>query len=88
MKRETLHLPGQMSVETSKDHNGRFFTAYARNASVFLRDTTELRRFLKLPNGTPSRASLDSWLASLELADQQRSALGLESAEDAEAELK
>ena len=71
MKRETLHLPAGMSIETGKDWNGRFFIAYARNASVFIRDAKELRRFLKLPIKTPSRESLDSWLASLAAYDSK-----------------
>lgn len=65
MKRETLHLQGGMSVETGKDFNGRFFIAYAKNASMFVRDHKELRSFLKLPVKTQSRESLDSWLSSL-----------------------
>lgn len=71
MKRETLHLPGGMSIESGKDANGRFYVTYGRDASVFLRCPKEVRQFLRLPAGTPSRASLDSWLASLEAADQQ-----------------
>lgn len=69
MKRETLHLQAGMSIETGKDWNGRFFIAYARNASVFIRCDKELRRFLKLPIKTPSRESLDSWLDSLRGSD-------------------
>lgn len=71
MKRETLHLPGGMSIETGKDFNGRFFIAYAKNASVFIRDAKELRSFLKLPIKTASRESLDSWLASLAGHDKE-----------------
>lgn len=66
MKRERLHLPGGMTVETSRDWNGRFFIAYSKDASVFLRCEKELRRFLRLPLKTPSREALDSWLVSLE----------------------
>ena len=69
MKRETLHLPKGMSVETGRDSNGRYFVAYARNASVFLRSAQEVRRFLKLPASTPSRASLDSLFESLAAGD-------------------
>jgi len=69
MKRETLHLQGGLSIETGKDFNGRFFIAYAKNASVFIRDTKELKNFLRLPTKTPSRDSLDSWLASLAAHD-------------------
>ena len=79
MKRETLHLQGGMSVETGRDFNGRFFIAYAKNASMFIRDHKELRSFLKLPMKTPSRESLDSWLASLEGFDKGKSAQPLTS---------
>lgn len=72
MKREQLYLQSGMSVETGKDWNGRFFIAYARGGSVFLRDPKEVRSFLKLPTKTPSRESLDSWFASLSLSDQQK----------------
>ena len=72
MRRERIHLQGDMTVETGKDFNGRFFIAHARGASVFLREPKEVRQFLKLPAKTPSRESLDSWFASLSLADQQQ----------------
>ena len=73
MKRERIHLQGDMTVETGKDFNGRFFIAHARGASVFLREHKEVRQFLKLPAKTPSRESLDSWFESLGLADRQQS---------------
>jgi hypothetical protein len=69
MKRETLHLPKGMSVATGRDFNGRYFVAYARDTSVFLRSAQEVRRFLRLPASTPSRASLDSWFESLAAGD-------------------
>ena len=75
MKRDTLRLPGGMSVETSKDWNGRFFIAYGKQASVFVRCPKELRKFLKLSLGTASRAALDSWLESLEATDNEPSAV-------------
>lgn len=71
MKRETFHLPSGMSIETGKDMNGRFFIAFANNSSVFIRTDKELRKFLKLPIKTPSRESLDSWLASLAAYDKE-----------------
>lgn len=73
-RRERLHLPTGMSVETFRDWNGRGYIAYAKGASMFFREPAEVRRFLKLPKGTTSRESLDSWIASLELADRQRGA--------------
>lgn len=71
MKRERLHLQSGMTVETGKDTNGRFFIAHARGASMFLRDSAEVRKFLQLAAKTPSRESLDSWFASLGLADRE-----------------
>lgn len=68
MKRDRLALSPHTSIETFRDCNGRAYIAYANRASVFLRDTQELRRFLRIPKGLPMRESLESWLASL--ADQ------------------
>ena len=73
MKRDTLRLPGGMSVETGKDWNGRFFIAYGKQASVFARCPKELRKFLKLSLGTASRAALDSWLESLQATETEAS---------------
>jgi len=72
MKRETLHLPGGMSIETGKDWNGRYFICYAKNASVIVRTNKEVKQFLKLSIKTTSRDSLDSWLASLAAADESK----------------
>lgn len=71
-KRDRLHLSPYQTIETSRDWNGRFYIAYSGGASVFIRDLKELRRFLKVPKGIPSRESLDSWLASLEAMDADR----------------
>ena len=72
MKRDRLHLPTGTSVETSRDSNGRYFIAYARGASVFLRSSKEVRQFLRLPAKIPSREAFDSWIASLEAQDAER----------------
>jgi len=72
MKRETLHLPTGMSVETGKDWNGRYFICYAKNASIIARTAAEVRQFLKMPIKTASRDSLESWLASLAAVDQSK----------------
>lgn len=72
MKRERLHLSRYQSVETYRDFNGRAYIACSSTASMLFRDVGELRRWLKLPKGIPSRESFDSWIASLEAADQQR----------------
>ena len=71
-KRDRLHLSPYQTIETGRDWNGRFYIAYSNGASVFIRDLKELRRFLKVPKGIPSRESLDSWLASLEAMDKER----------------
>ena len=68
MKHERLNLSQHQFVETYRDGNGRAYVAYSSGASVFLREATDLRRFLKIPKGLPMRESLESWLASL--ADQ------------------
>jgi len=72
MKRDSLRLSPHQSIETGRDWNGRYFIAYSSGASMFFRDTKDLRRFMKLPAGIPSRASFDSWIASLAAADAER----------------
>ena len=69
MKRERLHLSRYTSIETYRDFSGRTYIAYSSNASMLFRDAGELRKWLKLPKGVPSRESFDSWIASLEAAD-------------------
>ena len=74
MKRERLDLGGWMAVETSVDHNGRFFIGYAKNTSFYFRCTKELRNFLKPPAGTATRQLLDDWLLGLADNDASRHA--------------
>ena len=74
MKRDRLHLSRYQSVETGLDGNGRFYIACSSRASQFFRDVVALRKWLKLPKGIPSRDSFDSWIASIEAADQERAA--------------
>jgi hypothetical protein len=69
MRRERLHLSHYQSIETGLDASGRFYIAYSSPASMFFRDVTALRKWLKLPKGVASRESFDSWIASLEAAD-------------------
>ena len=73
-KRDRLHISPYQTVETGRDWNGRYYIAYSNKASIFIRDLKELRRFLKIPKGIPSRESLDSWLASLGAMDTERDA--------------
>lgn len=72
MKRERLHLSVHTNVETGLDWNGRYFIAYTNGASMFFRCPKEARKWLKLPAKIPSREAYDSWIASLEAADQAR----------------
>lgn len=66
MKRQRLKLPGQMSVEASRDFNGTFFVVYSNGASVLRRCPKDVRKALRLPAGTPSRAMLDAWMEELQ----------------------
>ena len=72
MRRERLHLSQYQSIETGLDWNGRYYIAYSSPASLFFRDVKALRKWLKLPKGVASRDSFDSWIASIEAADQER----------------
>ena len=74
MKRDRLHISQYQSIETGLDWNGRYYIAYSSRASLFFRDVVALRKWLKLPKGIPSRDSFDSWIASIEAADQERAA--------------
>ena len=74
MKRDRLHLSQYQSIETGLDWNGRYYIACSSRASQFFRDAVVLRKWLKLPKGIPSRDSFDSWIASIEAADQERAA--------------
>lgn len=75
MKRSYLKLSAYQSVESSKDWNGRYFIAFSKGASIFVRDLKELRRFLKIPKSIAMRETLDAWLAELEEADKKKTTL-------------
>ena len=51
MRRDRLNLQGGMALETGLDINGRFFIAYARSASVWIRCQRERHQ------GPPDRHS-------------------------------
>ena len=72
MRRERIHISQYQSIETGLDWNGRYYIACSSRASMFFRDVVKLRKWLKLPKGIPSRDSFDSWIASIEAADQER----------------
>lgn len=82
MKRERLHLSTSTTVETGVDWNGRYYIAYTKGASVFMRCPKEVRKWLKLPAKIPSREAYDSWIASLEAADTARSKKGSKAQEE------
>jgi hypothetical protein len=71
-KRERLHLSRYQSIETYRHSDTRVFIAYSGGCSAMFCDRKELVRWLKVPKSIPMRASLDSWLDSLEAADQER----------------
>jgi len=72
MRRERLNLSQYQSIETGLYASGRFYIVYSSPASLFFRDVKALRKWLKLPKGVASRDSFDSWIASIEAADQER----------------
>lgn len=77
MKRERLELPGGMSVDTSRDLNGRYWISYVPTSwgtghTQITRDPKELRKALRLPKGTTSRQLFDDWLKDLEAIDAER----------------
>lgn len=72
MKYQRLQLSPYTSIETSLDGNGRYWIAYSGGASVFIRDTKELRKFLKLPKGIPCRERFDEWMREIQAADDAR----------------
>jgi hypothetical protein len=69
MKRQRLQLPGQMSVEACRDSNGIFYVVYGNGASVLRSCPKGVRKALRLPVGTASRAMLDAWLDELQAPD-------------------
>lgn len=71
-KRSTHRISAHQSVETGRDWNARYYIAYSSGASIFTRDLRELRRFLKLPKGIPSREAFDAWLTELQESDATR----------------
>ena len=64
MKRQSFTCHG-VSIESAKDFNGRFFIAYIKGASMFFRDATDVRKWLKLPKGTTTRELFDLWISEL-----------------------
>jgi len=63
---------GVYPPETYRDGDSRVYIAYSNGSSRMFCDVPTLRKWLKLPKGIPSRDSFDSWIASIEAADQER----------------
>ena len=72
MKYEQLALGPNLHINSGCDTNGRYYIGSARGCAMFFRDPVALRKFLKLPKGTPSREALDSWLETMLFNDRQR----------------
>jgi hypothetical protein len=82
MKRERLHLPEDLSIETGPDWNGRYYVAYRKGCSMFFRNVEAMRQFLALPRNSASNGALDSWLASLQAADEDKAAAKQEASKE------
>jgi hypothetical protein len=67
MKLSTLDLGGGMTASAHRGGpSGRYFVGYSKGVSWLFYDIESLRRFLRLPPGTPSRQAFDEWANSLE----------------------
>ena len=71
MKRDAFEAKG-IRVETSRDFDGRWFTVWKPNASIYCRTRTAVLRFVAWPAKTPTGDSLRAWLDSLADMDQER----------------
>jgi hypothetical protein len=72
MSLRTAWSAKSLRIETGRDFNGRFFLVWKPNVSMFFRDRKDMIRWIKWPKGTPTRASLDSWLDSMEADDSKK----------------
>jgi hypothetical protein len=68
VKREVFQTRGLL-IETAVDFNGRYWIAWKPHVSCWFRVRADLMRWCGYPTQTPTRASLLSWLDSLEAAD-------------------
>jgi hypothetical protein len=67
MKAVTLDLGGGMTASCHRGGpTGRYFVGYRKGTSALFPDAQQLRRFLALPPGTPSRQSFDAWAEALD----------------------
>ena len=71
MKRERFQRPGLL-IETSRDWDGRWFTAWKPHVSQGFRDPKAMLRWLSWPTKTPTGDELRAWLTDLGAADAKR----------------
>lgn len=62
---QKLNLKGGIFIESRRDHNGRYWTGYARNCSMYFRDPKELVKFLSLYSSSERKEKLLAWLDEL-----------------------
>ena len=73
MRREKFESRGVL-IESSRDWNGRYYTAWRPHVSMFFRDRKALTKWLSYPTQTPTRALILAWLDELDAKDAQRTA--------------
>lgn len=73
MARAALFSGPTIRVESTRDHNGRTFTAWKPHASRWFDNRKDLLRWLSWPPKTPTGDALRAWLNDLEAQDAQRS---------------
>ena len=71
MKRDAFVANG-IRVETSRDFDGRWFTVWKPDVSIYCRTRKEVLRFAAWPTKTPTGDALRAWLDSLADMDQER----------------
>jgi hypothetical protein len=71
MRREKFESRGVL-IESSLDTNGRYYTAWRPNCSMFFRDRKALVKWLAYPVQTPTRALILAWLDELDAKDAAR----------------
>ena len=71
MKRDAFEAKG-IRVETSRDFDGRWFTVWKPNVSIYCRTRKEGLKFAAWPTKTPTGDALRAWLDSLADMDQER----------------
>ena len=70
VRRERLHLPRQVGVETGVDSTGRYYVVCHRNGETYLRCPNAVQQLAGRFMPKHSKAALASWLESLQASDQ------------------